>query len=407
MSYIILILLFIVSNLFYILDASFRSFSRISLAGFLNDINRDHIKNFDFVKHYEPLKNSLRAFSFFWQLSLFLYAYLFLKSRIPEFGTLLTLLVLVTGFLLLFNGLLYSLAYRNKEKILRLIIPLYYLPWIFFFPVTRLHMALEPKEATKNGESDDISDEELEVFFEESAKEGVLETEDKEMIESVLEFGDTLVKEIMTPRVDMIYVTINTGLMDLINKIIQNKKSRYPVVKDRIDNIEGIILSKDVFNYWNKNDFHIKKILRQPFFVPETMRIFELLKELQKEKQKFAIVVDEFGGISGVVTMEDIIEEIVGEIQDEYDDDSPQIIKEKDFYIVKGNTDISEVADVLGLEIQEEEDYQTIAGLISFKLGKIPKRHDKISIDPYLFEVLETEKNRIRKVKIAHAPDKD
>ena len=166
-----------------------------------------------------------------------------------------------------------------------------------------------------------------------------------------------------------------------------------------IDNIEGIILSKDVFNYWDKNNFQINNILRQPFFVPETMRIFELLKELQKEKQKFAIVVDEFGGISGVVTMEDIIEEIVGEIQDEYDDDSPQIIQKKDHFIVKGNADISEVCDLLHLEI-EEEDFQTVAGLISYKLGKIPKRQDFVTIDKYRFEVLEIEKNRIKKVKI-------
>lgn len=407
MTFVVLILLFVLGGLFYILDVSFRSFSRISLAGFLNDLNKDQIKKFDFVKHYEPLKNSLRAFSFFWQLSLFLCSYLFLKSHLPDLGLLLTLLVLVITFLILFNGLLYSLASRNKEKILRIIIPLYYLPWIFFYPVTRIHMALGPKEEAKNGESDDISDEELEVFFEESAKEGVLETEDKEMIESVLEFGDKLVKEIMTPRVDMIYVTINTSLKELIKIIIENKKSRYPVVKERIDNIEGIILSKDVFNYWNNADFHIKTILRQPFFVPETMRIFKLLKELQKVKQKFAIVLDEFGGISGLVTMEDIIEEIVGEIQDEYDDDSPHIIKEGDYYIVKGNTDISEVVDVLNLDVQEEEDYQTIAGLISFKLGKIPQRYDKIYIAPYVFEVLETEKNRIRKVKISHAQDKD
>ncbi len=400
MAYIILFILVILSHLFYFFDVSFRSFSKISLAGFLNDLDKENIKKFDFVKNYESLKNSLRAFSFFWQLALFVYGYLFLKSHIPNSDTVYLLLILIIFFLLLFNGLLYNLAYRKKEKILKVIIPLYYLPWFFFYPITRIHMALAPKESpAKNNDSDDLSDEELEVFFEESAKEGVMEKEDKEMIESVLEFGDTLVKEIMTPRVDMIYVNIKISLKDLVQKINDNKKSRYPVVSDRIDNIEGIILSKDVFNYWDKNNFQINNILRQPFFVPETMRIFELLKELQKEKQKFAIVVDEFGGISGVVTMEDIIEEIVGEIQDEYDDDSPQIIQKKDHFIVKGNADISEVCDLLHLEI-EEEDFQTVAGLISYKLGKIPKRQDFVTIDKYRFEVLEIEKNRIKKVKI-------
>ena len=130
------------------------------------------------------------------------------------------------------------------------------------------------------------------------------------------------------------------------------------------------------------------------------MRISELLKELQKSKQKFAVVVDEFGGISGVVTMEDIIEEIVGEIKDEYDEDIEQVIKEKDYFIVKGDTDIDTLQDKLNIEIDEDEDYQTVAGLISYKLGKIPLKFDKVIIKNFTFEVINIEKNRIKKVKI-------
>ncbi len=106
---------------------------------------------------------------------------------------------------------------------------------------------------------------------------------------------------------------------------------------ERIDHVEGIILAKDVFNYWGRNDFNIKEILRPPFFIPETMRILELLKEMQKTKQKFAIVIDEFGGVSGVISMEDVIEEIVGEIKDEYDDDLEPIVRDRDGFIVKGD----------------------------------------------------------------------
>ena len=130
------------------------------------------------------------------------------------------------------------------------------------------------------------------------------------------------------------------------------------------------------------------------------MRIFELLKELQKSKQKFAIVSDEFGGVSGVVTMEDIIEEIVGEIHDEYDEDTEQIVKEKDYFIVKGDTDISELSDTLEIKLEEDEDYQTVAGLMSYKLGKIPDKADTINIEGYTFEVIDVEKNRVKKVKI-------
>jgi CBS domain containing-hemolysin-like protein len=230
----------------------------------------------------------------------------------------------------------------------------------------------------------------------------LIESEDKEMLTSILEFGDTLVKEIMTPRVDMIYIPIDIGLNELVQMINDKKKSRYPVISGRVDNIEGIILSKDVFNYLDKPDFDIKSIIRKAFFIPETMRILELLKTLQKSRLKFAIVVDEFGGVSGLVTMEDIIEEIVGEIQDEYDEDVEQIRKEKDYFIVNGDTDIFELGETLKIKIDEDEDYQTVGGFISYKLGRIPNQLDKINLHNYQLQVIEMEKNRIIKVKITN-----
>ena len=130
------------------------------------------------------------------------------------------------------------------------------------------------------------------------------------------------------------------------------------------------------------------------------MRILELLKELQTSKQKFAIVIDEFGGVSGVVTMEDIIEEIVGDIRDEYDEDVDDIVQEEDHFIVNGDTDIVELEETLGIKINEDEDYHTVAGLISFRLGRIPNRGDKVKLAHHTLQVLEMEKNRIKKVKI-------
>jgi len=395
--------LFIITLLFYILEVSFKSFSRISLAGFLNNLENERVKAFDFVQKYETMVNALRGFAFFLQLVLFSFAFILMKQLLP--GPVERVILLITSFLFLFNFLLYTIAFSKKEKILKRLIFLTPVAWVFFYPVNLIFSFFEkkdPEEKENQSEPEETNVKELEVFFEEGAKEGVLEKEDKEMLESIIEFGDTLVKEIITPRVDMTYVDINLGLDELVEIINQTKKSRYPVISDRIDNIEGVILSKDVFNYWknNGNTFHIKDILRQAFFVPETMRIFELLKELQKSKQKFAIVVDEFGGISGVVTMEDIIEEIVGEIHDEYDEDTEQITEEKDYLVVKGDTDISELEDHLKVELEDDEDYQTVAGLMSFKLGKIPDKADSIDIEGYTFEVMDMEKNRVKKVKI-------
>lgn len=383
------------------LEVSFKSLSRISLAGFLNSFENERIKTFDFVQKYERMVNALRGFSFFLQLILFSTAFILMKQLIP--GPTERVIILIFVFLFLFNFLLYTLSFSKKEGILKRLIFLTPVAWVLFYPINLVFSFFEKKDlAEKENEPEETNVKELEVFFEEGAKEGVLEKEDKEMLESIIEFGDTLVKEIITPRVDMIYVDINVGLDDLVEIINQTKKSRYPVISDSIDNIEGIILAKDVFNYWNDNGkaFHIKEILRKAFFVPETMRIFELLKELQKSMQKFAIVVDEFGGISGVVTMEDIIEEIVGEIHDEYDEDTEQIVEEKDYFMVKGDTDIYELEERLKVELEDDEDYQTVAGLMSYKLGKIPDKSDSIIIEGYTFEVTEMEKNRVKKVKI-------
>ncbi len=401
MDYLIFSLLFIVTAVFYMLEVAFKSFSKISLAGFMEVSENEKIKSFDYVENHEVILHALRVFSFILQLSLFFYSFTLLAPLMPNKVHRIVLLIVL--FLIIFNFLLYTISFSKREAILKRLIYLTPTARVFSYPINAIFsfFARKKPEDRESGQ-EDLSEKELEVFLEEGAKEGVLETEDKEMIESILEFGDTLAKEIMTPRVDMIYVDMETTLDQLVKKINKTKKSRYPVISDRIDSIEGIILAKDVFDYWNHNqkDFHIKNILREVLFVPETMRILELLKEMQHCKQKFAVVADEFGGIAGVVTMEDIIEEIVGEIHDEYDKDTDYIVEEKDHFVVKGDTDIYELNDTLETKIQDDEDYQTVGGLISYTLGKIPKKGDQIIIEDLVFEVMEMEKNRVKKVMI-------
>jgi CBS domain containing-hemolysin-like protein len=401
MAFLIFFLLLTVTILYYLFEVSFKSFSRVSMAGLMEDIRSRWIHKFDFVEKYDLVLNSLGAFSFFMQLTLFIYSFLFLERFL--YNPIHRITLLIFAFLFTFNFLFYTIAYFFREIIIKKLIFLYPLPWFFFSPaniIFSFFLKRSPEE--KNGSQDELSEKELEVFIEEGTKEGLIESEDKEMLTSILEFGDTLVKEIMTPRVDMIYIPIDIGLNELVQMINDKKKSRYPVISGRVDNIEGIILSKDVFNYLDKPDFDIKSIIRKAFFIPETMRILELLKTLQKSRLKFAIVVDEFGGVSGLVTMEDIIEEIVGEIQDEYDEDVEQIRKEKDYFIVNGDTDIFELGETLKIKIDEDEDYQTVGGFISYKLGRIPNQLDKINLHNYQLQVIEMEKNRIIKVKITN-----
>ena len=402
MSLLLLIALYVITILLHLLESSFESFSRISLAKFLKSMGAKRVPRFAFVEKFDLVIHSLETVVFFLQIVLLICTFQMLGKTIPSA----TARILLIGmfFLVFFNVFFYIGAYLNREKVLRSLLFMFPLAWVIFYPLNFIFSVFikeNPPDAHENTDAE-LSEEQLEVFLEEGAKEGVIEKEDQEMIESVLEFGDTLVKEIMTPRVDMVHVHIDSSLDEIIAIIREKKKSRFPVSADKIDNIEGIILAKDVLNYWGRSDFNIKEILRPPFFIPETMRILELLKEMQKTKQKFAIVSDEFGGVSGVISMEDIIEEIVGDIKDEYDDDSEPIIRDQDGFTVRGDIAIYELNEALQTEIDDNEDYQTVAGLISCNLGKIPQLHDKITVAGYVLEVKEVEKNRIKSVRIYH-----
>jgi CBS domain containing-hemolysin-like protein len=223
----------------------------------------------------------------------------------------------------------------------------------------------------------------------------------------VVEFGDTIVREIMTPRVSMVCIRKNSTIEKLRELVIQKKHSRIPVYRDRIDNIEGVIVAKDLLEY--SDDRHksepIQPLMREVFFVPESMRVAELLKELQKRMQKMAIVVDEHGGVSGLVTMEDLMEEIVGEIQDEYDTEQTTIV-EKGYqdYIVLGDAEVEEVEELFDLELAED-DYITMGGLITHSLGRLPETGERFTIKGLAFEVLDVDQKRIKKIRIKKTDD--
>ncbi len=397
-----LVALFLAAVLFHLLESSFESFSRISLARFLAGMEGRKPPRFPFVEKFDLVIHSLETVVFVLQIVLMLCTFRRLRELIPSPA--LRILLIGLFYLVFFNVIFYIVAYRNREAVLRRLIFLFPVAWFLFYPlnyVFSLFLKENPAEPG-NGGDEEITDEQVEVFLEEGAKEGVIEKEDQEMIESVLEFGDTLVKEIMTPRVHMTHVHVDAGLEEIVATIREKKKSRFPVVADKLDNVEGIILAKDVLDYWGRDDFDIRKILRPPFFIPETMRILELLKEMQRTNQKFAIVSDEFGGVSGVISMEDIIEEIVGDIKDEYDEDLEPIARDRDGWTVRGDTSIYELNEALNVEIDDSADYQTVAGLISCLLGRIPAPGDRVTAEGHVFEVREMERNRIKTVRVRH-----
>lgn len=254
-----------------------------------------------------------------------------------------------------------------------------------------------------------LSVDELEQALEMTDKSEI--SEEKNMLEGIIRFGGETAKEIMTPRLDIVDLDIHSTYEDVLKCITDNVYSRIPVYSDNIDNIKGILYIKDLLPHLGKpHSFRWQSLIRPPYFVPETKKIDDLLREFQTNKVHIAIVVDEFGGTSGIVTMEDIIEEIVGEINDEYDEDEkPYIQLSPNTYIFEGKTLLSDFYKVLDIDEDIFEkvagDADTLAGLLLELKGEFPSIHEKLKFRNYVFEVLEMDARRIMKVKLTILPD--
>lgn len=234
---------------------------------------------------------------------------------------------------------------------------------------------------------------------------GVLNENEKEMINSIIEFDDKLAKEIMTPKINIYAINILDPLDDYINKLLETKYSRIPVYEDDIDNIIGILYSKDFMREAIKVGYRnvdIRSIMTKPYLVPDSKNIYELFKELQLSKNHIAVLIDEYGGFSGIVTMEDLVEEVMGDIEDEYDNTLPKIKKlDNNTYLIDGLLTIDELNDKLDLNISSDN-YETISGLLIDTMGEIPNDHDDrtIEVDNLVFKIESVTKKRIDKIKL-------
>ena len=231
-------------------------------------------------------------------------------------------------------------------------------------------------------------------------------SEESNMLEGIIRFGEETAKEVMTSRLDMVDLEIDTSFPDVIKCVVDNAYSRIPVYEESRDNIKGILYIKDLLPFIDKGeDFKWQNLIRPAYFVPETKMIDDLLRDFQANKIHIAIVVDEFGGTSGLVTMEDIIEEIVGEINDEYDEEEHNYVKLSDnVYVFEGKTllaDFYKIVDVDSDEFEEASgDSDTLAGLVLELKGEFPALHEIIRYKDFVFEVLEMDAHRIVKVKV-------
>jgi CBS domain containing-hemolysin-like protein len=247
-----------------------------------------------------------------------------------------------------------------------------------------------------------VTENEIKAMAEMASEEEAIEEGEKDLIHSIFEFGDTLVREVMVPRPDMVCAPIESGVRQVLDLMLRHGFSRIPVYRGGIDEIEGIVYAKDLLRHMHagKQDVPIEKVMREPYFVPETKKVAELLREMQSRRVHIAIVLDEYGSTAGLVTIEDLLEELVGEIADEYDREEPQMepIDERT-YRVSGRMAIDEVNDLLDVELPHEE-WDTVAGLMYGLLGAVPTQGETVEFDNLTFTAERVQGRRIAKIII-------
>jgi len=308
----------------------------------------------------------------------------------------------VMTFLILVFGEVFpkSLATRNNVLIARLTIhPIYWLS-ILFYPVI-LFMNFIPRLTGRIKKTPAATEEELMTFVEVVEEEGGIEEEEKEFISAIFEFDDTNASEIMTPRADMFVIEAAEALN--LEKIINSGFTRIPVTDGELDNIIGIINIKDLFLHQVKSGekLDIRKIMTPPYFVPENKKLDKLFQQFKKRRQHMAIIVDEHGGVSGLITLEDTLEELVGEISDETDKIEPLIIRDGTHeWRVLGKTEIDDVNERIPISIPDVRDYDTFSGYVLHNIGRIPKEKESFNLDGFTITVSQKDGNRIREYHV-------
>ena len=315
--------------------------------------------------------------------------------------------LLVTFFILLFGEVLPKVyASRRALKFCNLMCrPLQFLSFFLTplsFPLINLTNVIEKKLGSKNSNfSVEILSKALEL-----TSEGSTTKEEKKILEGIVSFGNTETVQIMKPRIDIFALSHEETYDEVLTKILKHGYSRNPVYKNSIDNIVGVLYAKDLLGFLDNKDFNWQELLREPFFVPENKKLDDLLVEFRERKNHLAIVVDEYGGTSGIVTLEDVIEEIVGEINDEFDTDDLSYSKiDANNYIFDGKITIKDFCKVLEDTNEEKfEEYkgesETIAGFILEISGKFPKIGEKINFDRYTFTIEALDRKRIKQLKV-------
>lgn len=321
--------------------------------------------------------------------------------------------VVITYFSLIFGELVpKSIALTYPERVgLRLSRLIEFISRIFSFFVDILtfstNLILRPLGRKTFTERAYITEEEVRMLIREGGEQGIFEPTEQELIHSVFEFTDMSAKEVMVPSTQMVTVNLGMSVEEIKTIIAEEQFSRYPVIGKDLNDIRGILYAKDFLNAVASGEADIRKLIKPPFFIPETMKISNLLKEMQKRRVHMALVIDEYGGVSGLVTLEDLLEEIVGEIRDEYDIESPVIQLNEKTYIIDASISIRDLREDYGIEIPESPDYETLGGFLLTALQKIPKTGDVIEQEDKRIIISEMVGQRVSKVRLELSEDED
>ncbi|WP_432409286.1 hemolysin family protein [Wukongibacter sp. M2B1] len=323
-----------------------------------------------------------------------------------------TLLVTVTmTILILVFGEITPKTYSsyNPEKVaMKLGRPLEVLSMIFnpiLFVLNKItQILIRSLGGNITSDRNTVSEEEIKTLVDVGEEVGIIEKQEREMIESIFEIGDIKVTEVMVPRIDTVYLEEDTSIENAIKKVIEYGYSRIPIINESIDNIIGVVYAKDLLACYlrsGKEDLKINDFIRPAYYVPQSKKAIDLLTEMQLEKVHMAIVLDEYGGTLGLVTIEDILEEIVGDILDEYDDEKNLIeYTDENIVIVNSKISIEETNEILGENIPLD-DYESLGGFVFNLLGRIPRVGDVIEYNNIIFKVLEVQNRRVKKIELS------
>jgi putative hemolysin len=323
-------------------------------------------------------------------------------------NTLTLVIVCAIGFVVICEALLpLMIARRDPERLLELLLPSFKPVARVLTPLTRplaatIASARRLSEAGGPDEAAADANEVAKAYIDTAEQEGIIEGEERRLLQSIVDFGDTLVREVMTPRPDIVAVRDDATVADVRALFREQEYSRFPVFKESLDHITGFVFVKDLVALdAGAEAAPIAPLLRQVAFVPETKRVPELLKQFQRQQIQSAIVVDEYGGTAGLVTIEDLLEEIVGEIRDEYDVESEPIVDEGNGrFVFSGKVNIDEVAQRLNVQIAREG-FETVGGYLLSHVGRVPTVGERFDIDGVIVEILDAERRRINKVRMS------